>query len=454
MSIGNLLSVPDREAAALSCMLQCSEAREASRDIPPEAFADMSARSILLAIQGLHAAGSSVSGLLVLDYIAERASVNEAAALAPIVSDLDELVVVPAAEYPLHIARLRAAYGLREIRTTCIRASEKALDPGARVADLATFVEQRVADARSRAGAGHHGLVGVSIADHATITIPPPEIMIDPILETQHLALIYGERGVGKTWLNLALSCGAATARTIFGRWKIPKPRTVVYIDGEMGWHSVKGRALAMLGGIGCETPEEGRRLYILADQLQEHGVPSLLESAGQARIDAYLDDVGAELVIVDNLSALAGGRDENDAQALQPILDWARRQKRKARSVIFVHHSGKDASRGGRGSSRLEDAPDLIIQVERPKGWKQSDGAIFNVVIRKGRHLHGEASETIEVRIDVDAAGRAVSSVSAPGNLRDIRIMELREKGLGYAEIADDVGCSKATVSRVVNSQ
>jgi len=444
-------TIPDREAAALSCLLQSAEAREQCVHIAPDSFEDTSAALVYTAIRHLHQTGGACTTLLVIDYIAELAGKEKAAALSPFLSYLDGLVANPAAEHKQHIARFREAASLRDIRNACIMAAEHAIQPGVTMSAVAAYLDGRLGKIRAAAGAAHHGLVGVSMDKAHTIELPPEEWVIEPMIATKHSAMVFGPRGCGKTWVSLGIAAAAASGKPLFGRWTVPKPHTVCYIDGEMGWSSVSKRASQMLGGIGCTGFDECARLHILADELQTNGIPSILDESGQARIDAYLDEIGAELVIVDNLSALAGARDENDAAGLEPVLSWMRRQKRKGRATVIVHHAGKDASRGGRGTSRLEDPFELIMSVTKPKGYKASDGATMDIKFTKARHLHGADVDGLAVTIDVDAVGRATARTIDPNDLRDRRIAELKEEGYSQREIAAEVGCDHTTVGRIL---
>ena len=67
-----------------------------------------------------------------------------------------------------------------------------------------------------------------------------------------------------------------------------------------------------------------------------------------------------------------------------------------------MVHHANKQGAQ--RGSSRREDQLDLVMALHRPRGWKPSDGARFEIHFEKARRLHGEALEPIEARLTANA--------------------------------------------------
>jgi RecA-family ATPase len=295
-------------------------------------------------------------------------------------------------------------------------------------------------------------LVGVTLADAYEIELPERDLLLDPLLALGEIALLFGPRGSGKTWVACAMAVAVCAGVEIFGRWSGITPRCVAYIDGEQGIRSLRDRMTAMAYALDVTDDERLRKLHLLPDDRQPDGLPSLLDEDGQARIDGYLDEIGAELVIVDNLSALAGARDENDAGAVDPIIQWMKRQKRRGRAALIVHHAGKEATRGSRGTSRLEDPVELIISVTRPPGAKASDGAVFRLTNTKARHVFGEALEPFEAAIRCDEGGICAHlEVRDGNNLRDSRIVELDREDMTQREIGEEVNCSAATVNGVL---
>src|SRR6476646_7960286 len=71
--------------------------------------------------------------------------------------------------------------------------------------------------------------------------LPPREAIVDPILSTKSLALLYGPRGLGKTFVALGIAWVAASGGS-FLNWQAPRPHRVVYVDGEMAAVDMKER--------------------------------------------------------------------------------------------------------------------------------------------------------------------------------------------------------------------
>ena len=74
--------------------------------------------------------------------------------------------------------------------------------------------------------------------------------------------------------------------------------------------------------------------------------MPDLATREGQAVIEAIATENGTDLIIIDNISTLC--RDsgpENEAESWRGPQEWALRMRRTGRSVLFIHHSGKEVA-------------------------------------------------------------------------------------------------------------
>jgi AAA domain len=63
--------------------------------------------------------------------------------------------------------------------------------------------------------------------------LPERQLLLDPILTSNTLALLYGPRGLGKTFVALGIAWAAASGASFLG-WQAKRPHRVLYIDGEM----------------------------------------------------------------------------------------------------------------------------------------------------------------------------------------------------------------------------
>ena len=119
------------------------------------------------------------------------------------------------------------------------------------------------------------------------LTVAPRALFSAPISPKRGSTSIYSPRGMGKTFLALAIAYAAAGGGPV-ARWKAPSPRRVFYIDGEMPLATIQERLGAIVAGT-TDHPAAEDFLILAADYFPE-GLPNLATAAGQAAIEAILD--------------------------------------------------------------------------------------------------------------------------------------------------------------------
>ena len=194
----------------------------------------------------------------------------------------------------------------------------------------------------------------VDLGEFLRREIKPREMLLDPILPEKGLAMLYAARGTGKTFVALCIAFAIATA-TVFLKWKAPKPRRVLLIDGEMPAAALQER-LASIVASRPEAQLDPQNIQILAgDLIEAGGIGNLASPDVQAELDPWLDKV--DLLVLDNLSSLTAVIRDNDAESWGPIQEWLLKLRRRGISVLIVHHAGKGGQQ--RGTSRREDVLD-----------------------------------------------------------------------------------------------
>ncbi|MEN8218511.1 MAG: AAA family ATPase [Pseudomonadota bacterium] len=214
--------------------------------------------------------------------------------------------------------------------------------------------------------------------------IPKKEPMLFPWLFTRDIWMIHAWRGVGKSQLALEIAFSIATGTPMFdGRWYAPKARRIAYFDGEMGAEEVQSRIKRMIETHGV-TPQKGY-LSIFTPYLFKTRI-NLTTPEGQAFATKFINDAGAEAAVMDNLSTLAGGIDENSAKEFQPVQDWLIECRADGITVGFVNHSNK--TRAQRGTSKHEDVLNASINLRKPDKEKSLmfKGAQFEIHFEKTR--------------------------------------------------------------------
>src|SRR5262245_30778219 len=181
--------------------------------------------------------------------------------------------------------------------------------------------------------------------------LPPPEWLAPGIPKGQ--TTIYGPPGEGKTFLALNLALALQS-----------QGKPVVYIAGE-GMRGVP------------------RRLNTWVEHYEQPGLPSFflwngaLSMLNKKEVEKFINEAMGlvvektgrlpELVVIDTLARCFVGGDENSAEDMNTFVSHCdMMQNEMGCSVFILHHTGKDTSRGARGSTALLGADDCQIKVSK----------------------------------------------------------------------------------------
>jgi hypothetical protein len=284
----------------------------------------------------------------------------------------------------------------------------------------------------------------VSIAEMLTVEFTPREPILVPWLPTQGLAMIHSYRGTGKTHLALGIAIAVVSAGK-FLRWEAPKPRGVLYIDGEMPGAVLQER-LARI--IDSAEKEPIAPLKIVTPDLQDFCLPDLSTFEGQSAYDELLE--GVSLVIVDNLSTLCRSGEESKGESWLPVQGWALALRRRGISVLLIHHSGKGGSQ--RGTSRREDVLDSVIHLRRSGDYRPEDGASFEIHFEKARGIYGDDVKTFEAKLTTGPDGKQLWETKDVEQSLTEKVSDLLNEGIPQHEIPELLGVAKGTVSKHKN--
>jgi putative DNA primase/helicase len=283
----------------------------------------------------------------------------------------------------------------------------------------------------------------MTAAEFLALSLPPRELILGPWLPTQGLAMIYSARGIGKTHLALSIAYAVANGGGLLG-WSAPVPRKAIYLDGEMPAAAMQRRLAAIIAGVDGEPPEPDY-LRLLSGDIIEGGLPDIGTAAGQTEIDGAIGD--AELIVIDNISTLVRSGNENEAESWLPVQEWALNHRRGGRSVLFIHHAGKGGLQ--RGTSRREDVLDTVITLKRPADYIPNQGARFEVVLEKGRGLHGDDARAFEARYEErDGVANWTRTEITDAELN--RVADALRNGMSIRETAGELGMHRSKVERL----
>jgi KaiC/GvpD/RAD55 family RecA-like ATPase len=199
----------------------------------------------------------------------------------------------------------------------------------------------------------------------------PPRWLVRGVAQLGDIGVIYGQPGSSKTFLatDLAMLLAQKEGKLRWFERRI-KPGGVIYVTSE---GNLTYRLRAYMVGHNNTSADDYPNFRILQTNLNlcdQKGtdVAALVEDVKQKSEELH----GVVLVVLDTLNAMMPGGDENSSIDMGMMV-MAGKAIRDACgcTVVYVHHSGKDESKGSRGHSSLRAAADFELQVRT-----EEDGA------------------------------------------------------------------------------
>ena len=182
----------------------------------------------------------------------ERAAQLEAAGGVAYISQLAD--GLPRSSNTEHYARIvREKSDLRTVAYGAQAIEQAALDPEANAVELATRL-QNLADGVTRNP--HQRLKCVTAQEMLELKLPQREMLLAPVLPTQGLAMLYSKRGLGKTYMSLSIAYAVASGDQFLG-WQAPRPRPVLFVDGELPAATLRDRLAAVTQGMSQSPSRE-----------------------------------------------------------------------------------------------------------------------------------------------------------------------------------------------------
>ncbi len=284
-----------------------------------------------------------------------------------------------------------------------------------------------------------------------TLELPPQRYLVSPIIAEKSLTMLYAERGIGKTFVALNMAMALANGCSVFGsKWKVNAPTKVLYIDGEMPAQAFQQRIRGL--ALNHQKTHENSyfsNLVTYSADVQNSPLANIATPEGQAKVDTLLKRAGnVQVLILDNLSCLARGGDDNEGESWLPIQEWLIRLRSSGLAVLILHHSNK--SGGQRGTSRREDVLDTVITLKRPADYMTDQGARFQIHFEKTRGFHGEDALGFEVWLK-NSEKRYHWAVTNYQDMVANQIVAAFEAGLKARDIEGELNLKKIQFARLI---
>lgn len=191
---------------------------------------------------------------------------------------------------------------------------------------------------------------------------PPLQWIIKGILPKAAMGVLYGASASGKTFL--ALDMALSISRGLDWRGLRTTQGGVAYVvaEGATGFQS-RMQAYCQANVIGAaDLP-----IHLLDE------APNMMDAKALAPLGAELRKLGPlSVIFMDTYARVMGDGNENDAKDTNKVVaNCYLLHKLTGAIIVLVHHTGKDETKGARGSGALRAAADVELEVIRTNKYR-----------------------------------------------------------------------------------
>ncbi|EKM5717269.1 helicase RepA family protein [Enterobacter cloacae] len=233
-------------------------------------------------------------------------------------------------------------------------------------------------------------------------------------LPANSLSSIYGPSGSYKSFLAVSWACHVAAGMKWAG--KSVSAGAVMYVVGE-GGIGVPRRIKAWEKKHGVKL----NNLYLVNRPVFPVRREEMQEMIKAARDVKSKTGQPVRLIVIDTLARCFGGNDENDARDMGAFIEGCDVIKRETgATLLVVHHSGKDDTKGARGSSAFRAALDAEFNVRR-----EGDGGAIILTCTKMKDSEEPKQAAFDLRpieLFTDRDGELISSLVVQDLPREAR--------------------------------
>lgn len=224
--------------------------------------------------------------------------------------------------------------------------------------------------------------------DLAHANIPEKRFLVSSFIPMSSFGMVFAPRGIGKSWFAFGIAKAIAKGESEFLGWQIHEQGDVLFVDGEMSLVDLKERTKLMFGPRGCTN------FHLMpSEQLYQNGTPICLDMPDEheaiLRLLEHMEQENKrpKLIVLDNLSTLRRGVNENDNSETEKLLSFLVKLRHMGYAVMVIHHTNKAGEQ--RGASILEVPMDYIIKLAPPERSEAAfkEGACFQVIFTKVRN-------------------------------------------------------------------
>lgn len=277
----------------------------------------------------------------------------------------------------------------------------------------------------------------------------PERRLLLPWLPEGGLAMVFGQRGLGKTFFGLSLAAAAAQGQP-FMKWHMNEPTGVLYIDGEMWLGDIRERIKRFAGRpLRAELQTLSHERFF---ELFEKDLTITDSDVQEAMLEVLDASNDINLLVIDNLSSLSRIREDKSDDWRHVMLPFLIACRRRGVAVVMIHHAGKGGDQ--RGTGAREDHLDTSIKLSLPDEADPSDGCHFRVDFTKNRGCFGKAIDPFTAKLEQMPYGGmewTIASIEQGDKDRLIRLItDAGEEGISVGEAEKELGLPQYKISRM----
>ena len=270
---------------------------------------------------------------------------------------------------------------------------------------------------------------------------PPLSWVVKGIIPQAELSVVFGPFSSGKSFWVLDLVATVACGIPWCGRKVKKGPVCYVAAEGAAGF---RNRLKALIAHHDLSREELDLRVLAAA--------PNLLQSKDVVKLGNSVNRLGRfMLLVVDTLAQTMTGGDENAAQDMGIVITNCKLLNQvTGATILLIHHTVKDTTKGMRGSSAMPGAIEAGIEISREDNNRTAtirkmkdgaDGAQFGFVLKEvqiGMDEDGDVISSCVVEHGAVVAPK-VKEKKATDNMNRIWMATLDLQSIGGATVSED---------------
>lgn len=238
-----------------------------------------------------------------------------------------------------------------------------------------------------------HDRLQVVFGDELPAAYEAPDELIEGLIVSRSVSVLYGDSNSGKTFFALSLAAAIARGEPVYGR-KVDSG-LVVYLASEAPG-SIRSRLQALKKFYACDL----HNLAMVPVPVNFHA-----SDRDTLAVIALVQEIErtkgqpVRLIVGDTLARMTAGANENSGEDMAPVMARFDRVAQEAgAALLLIHHNGKDAAKGARGWSGIRAHIDTEIEVSEKDG-------VRSAFVTKQRELPGKG-EAIFFRLETVEMG------------------------------------------------